>query len=708
LEGNIYLTALLMVSGLSVALSIASWRKREASGASWLAVLLGAIALWTLMQGLSLISVKIGDKELYHHLMFIGISMVPVAVFCFVLDYYHLLMKLMRPARGALFVIPLLTVCMAASDTWHHLFYSSYQLKPVGSYSIIQGSFGLWFWVHSIYSYLLVLGALMVLIYKSLSETGAYRRHSRNLIAAILVSSLINVLTITRVLPVSVDLTPFTFILVGAVFYASLFHGGVFEMGPVTKDLLYENIQDALLVVDLSDTVVEYNSAFARLFDTPPKPILGRPLQLIFETAGYDGPSAMASLTGAHRFRTTLNAAPRTWQVSQTPLKSRSGHPAGTLYLFRDMTEIDLSLAAADEALRAANAARESITRNLSDMSHEIRTPLMGIMGAATQLKADAADAAQAADAEEILQGSQELLSTVNRVLDYSKLEAGKLHGYDEVFPLNGYLARLDALTQPSLMRSGTVEALDLKGNQHHLSQLMGLIHTFLQEGGCQNAHLELIPGPDRLEHRITFTGLAPEALELLVQWHRLEDYLTRPWRPDPLNLVLAEGLARFMGSALTASPGGSGWQLHFSFPCTWTAEARQPAPPPLESPEPRRLLFAEDSVINQAVIRRMLKGLPYELTFASDGLQALSIAEAERFDGIFTDIHMPGLGGIALSYRLQETCNRNTPIFALSSDTDADMQRQIEESPIRALVVKPCPKERLIRLLQEHPPQWD
>lgn len=83
-------------------------------------------------------------------------------------------------------------------------------------------------------------------------------------------------------------------------------------------------------------------------------------------------------------------------------------------------------------------------------MSHEIRTPLMGILGAAHQLKTDACDAEQRSDADEILAGAEELLTTVNRILDYSKLEAGKMNIQMEQFSLDSYLEMLTQFEHPT------------------------------------------------------------------------------------------------------------------------------------------------------------------------------------------------------------------------------------------------------------------
>ncbi len=708
MEGLIYILALLAVSVISMFLAGVSWKKNDVQGARWLAALLGSVALWAAMQVASALSVSLGDKLFYHSLMYIGISLIPVSVFLFVLDYYHLLKSLHRTLLGALFIIPFMTVCLIVTDSYHHLFYRSVRLQEFGDFFLINGSFNMWFWVHSVYSYLLILGTLLVLGYQLRNESGPYRRQSLQLMGAILASSAINLLTITQVIQVQIDLTPFTFVLVGAIFYYSLFHTGVFEFGPITKSLLYDNTHDGLLIVDAAGTITEYNRAFLDLFEAAPDRIIGRNAADLLNAEGFPVEKVLGALNVSSSLHTRASHESRTWQITRTRLRDKGAPTSATLYLFKDVTEISRSLEAANGALEAAERARESITRNLSDMSHEIRTPLMGILGAAHQLRADADDAEQASDADQILAGAEALLGTVNRILDYSKLEAGKMHSLQETFSLDSYFSHIETLPHPVFQWDSPApsRALALKGDSHHLWHLIQLLHGFLQDSGTDGISLTVTYEDSRLRHRLRFQTPAAEAQELLMHWEDLSEYLTKPWHPEPLKLILAQRLAHFIGAPLSLHARDNHWLLDFAA----AAEAADPLPfgdTQLftgDSAEPCRLLFAEDSIINQAVIRRMFKTMPWEIVFASDGLQALEIAKTSVFDGIFTDIHMPGLGGVELSYSLLETPNCDTPIFALTSDTNAELQELVSRSPIRALVVKPCPKDRLIRLLREYP----
>ncbi len=709
MEGPLYILALLIVSLISLFLGAVSWNKRDVHGARWIAVVLISVTIWTAMQAASVLAEPLNQKLFYHNLMYIGISLIPLAVLFFVLDYYHLLDILSPTIKGAMFALPLMTIVLVMTDAYHHLFYHSVRLQPVGRYALIDGTFNMWFWVHSTYSYLLIFGTLLILGYQLRNESGHYRRQTQQLIGAILASSAINLLTITKVIDSPIDLTPFTFVLLGAIFYYSLYHTRVFEIGPITKDLLYDNIQDALLILDATGAVTEHNKAFLALFDSVPEKIVGQNAVELFDSIGYTGVNVLETLNTAPLFRTEANRRPKDFQITRNLLQGQNTSPSGTLYLLKDVTEIDASLTAANQALRSAEHARESITRNLSDMSHEIRTPLMGILGAAHQLKSDACDAEQAADADEILFGAEDLLGTVNRILDYSKLEAGKMSAYVESFTLDSYFNELESFTQPAIhwdSHPADIRTRLFKGDSHHLLQLISLIHSFLRDSGTDVIRLSASFDNNILTHTLHFDVPLPEAQMLLNDWNRLGDYLMKPWTPDPLKLVLADKLAHFLRSPLSLKSLGTGWRLRFGLSLEPVAAAipADIAPTHQPSDTPFKLLFAEDSVINQAVIRRMFKMLPWEIAFASDGLQALEIAKTTVFDGVFTDIHMPGMGGIELSYSLLETINRGTPVFALTSDTDSELQKMIEQSPIRALVVKPCPKEQLIRLLQDHP----
>lgn len=708
MEGQVYLGLLISIGASALFLSVLSLTKRNTAEAVWLEVLLCAISLWTFMQGISLIVTDHGYKLLFHNLMFIGICLVPVSIFFFILEHYNFMRHLSTPVRFSLFIIPLITLVLIATNPHHHLFYRSVRFLELGNYTFVSGSFTIWFWIHCTYSYLLIISAVLVILYHLQNESAMYRHQSILLITGILAALLINVLTISGLIPSVPDLTPFTFVIVAIVFCQSILHPRVFEIGPITKDLLYDTIYDGLMIVNANDAIIEYNKAFLQLFTQTAETVEGKNAVDLFRSMGYSGDAIINAIRSPLTLVTGSHDAMNSRQITAIPLKGYNNESVSVLYLFRDVTDIDRRITEADQALKTAVKARESITRNLSDMSHEIRTPLMGILGAAHQLQSDACDEEQSGDATEILVGAEELLETVNRILDYSKLEAGKMNAQIEVFPLENYLDALEERTHPKILRV-TSQSLAgiryLKGDHHHLTQILQLIHSYLKDGGTDRVHMTIGYENGHLTQLMNFKIPDHDARELLERWSHLGDYLTKPWKPDPMKLLLIQKLSVFMGAAITLEHLDFQWSLRLTIPMENIPEERIVLTPSQDDVEkPYNLLFAEDSVINQAVIKRMLKSLPWKITFASNGFEALELAQSEVYDGIFTDVHMPGLGGIELSYSLKETLNSNTPVFALTSDTDAELQRAVEASPIRALLVKPCPKEKLIQLLNENP----
>ncbi len=708
LEGLVYLGCLISIGALALFLSVQSIMKRNTGEAVWLAVLLSSISLWTFMQAVSLIVTDHGYKLFFHNLMFIGICLVPVSIFFFILEHYTLMRHLRIPIRISLFVVPLITLSLVATNSHHHLFYRSVRFLELGNYTRVSGTFTIGFWIHSMYSYLLILSAVLVILHHLQSESAGYRHQSMVLVTGILAALLINLLTISGMIPSMPDLTPFTFVIVAIVFCQSIFHPRVFEIGPITKDLLYDTIFDGLMIVNANGAIIEHNKAFLKLFRLTAQQVEGKHAVELFSALGYSGDAIINATRSPFCLLTGSNDAMNSWQITAFPLKGYNNDSVSTLYLFRDVTDIDRRITEAGRALKTAVNARESITRNLSDMSHEIRTPLMGILGAAHQLQSDACDEEQSGDAREILTGAEELLETVTRILDFSKLEAGKMNAQIEAFPLDTYLNALKERTHPEIVWTASESLGDiryLKGDLHHLMQILQLVHSYLKDSGTGLLYMTIGYEDGHLTQLLDFKIPDHDARELLERWGHLGDYLTKPWKPDPMKLLLIQKLCAFMGAPITLERLDFQWILRLKVPMENIPEDRIVlTPSPDESEKIYNLLFAEDSVINQAVIKRMLKSLPWKITFASNGFEALELAQIEVYDGIFTDVHMPGLGGIELSYSLKETINCSTPVFALTSDTDAELQKAVEASPIRALLVKPCPKEKLIQLLNENP----
>ena len=441
-----YIIALVIAAVLCVALGVMGWRRRSKPGGIAFVMLMAGASVWALFYALEIGDPTLAGKTVWAQIQYLGITTVPVGWFLFVRGYTGTSRKNFGKVLALCLVIPLITIILAATNSFHGLVWSSLTLHTSGGFVALAVTFGAWFWVHAAYSYALLIVGTVVLIRQVVRYPDLYRKQAGLLVLAALAPWISNALFISGIRPAGyLDLTPIAFTVTGIAMTFSTYRFRFMSLFPAlvpaARSQVIEKMKDGVLVLDIDNRVITINPAASLMLDVSQAEAKGRSL------TGLLGDSATAILAAGGsdeaRVEVTLGeeSARRHYDVVSSSLGLSKRVGLGRLLVLRDITERRRAV----EVLRQSELRYRSLFDNANDL---ILT--FDVEGRFTSIN-DAVLRASGYSREELLE-----LSTAD-VLSDSALEKARTHMSSEL--LLSEQARLETDLIAKDGRKVTVEA---------------------------------------------------------------------------------------------------------------------------------------------------------------------------------------------------------------------------------------------------------
>ena len=346
----------------------------------------------------------------------------------------------------------------------------------------------------------------------------------------------------------------------------------------------------------------------------------------------------------------------------------------------------------------------------LANMSHEIRTPMNGVLGMIGLLRATRLDVEQREDLETAHASAQSLLTILNDILDFSKIEAGRLDLNSIPFMVRQTVTEVGKLFAVALERKQLrfdVQFDDevpdcLVGDPDRLRQvlvnLVGNAVKFTAKGGVDvDVRLEKPTAdgaPVELHFAVRDTGIGIPAEKhgmIFEAFRQADGSTTRKFGGTGLGLAISTRLVEMMGGKIRVeSEPGRGSVFHFTARFGQASMESVEAPAPVNSlrsmlesvgrgngngalQQGLKILLAEDNMVNQHLVSRLLEKRGHMVTVACSGQEAVDCVGRESFDVILMDVQMPDMDGLEATALIRERergKGEHTPIIALTAYT--------------------------------------
>jgi two-component system, sensor histidine kinase and response regulator len=494
--------------------------------------------------------------------------------------------------------------------------------------------------------------------------------------------------------------------------------------------------------------ITDFNQAAERIFGWTAKDTIGAHLQLLSGTtsnaefAPYFKQFAIDQTGLPMGVPFELKATHRSGETIDTEVVLHSIPRNGELRICASVLDITAKktwmhqLSVQRDRAEAANKAKSLFVAN---MSHELRTPMNGIIGMTELALETDLDTEQREYLETVRTCAKQLMAVVNDVLDYSKIDAGKVKIESVEFSLSSLmedlkrpfaaLAKKKNLSFEVCLADGVQDRLlgDPTRLKQVLYNLLDNAFKFTSEGQIKLSASIEVSEQDSDDSYMLFEvqdsgiGIAPEkhkkVFELFAQ---ADDSTARQFGGTGLGLSLCKSLARAMGGDVWLdSSEGKGTTFFFSASVSKSVSDELTPSDEVDKVSNvavaaafyrgKQVLIAEDNAVNRAILDRLVTRLGCEVTVAVDGVEAVELATRQEFDLILIDIAMPGLSGLEVTKRIREwehariesgISSRTTQIVALSGSLKVAGREDCIMAGVDDYLIKPFTSDQFFSIL--------
>ncbi len=542
-----------------------------------------AASLWSFFAGLHLISPGFEAKVFWSDLTYVGIAPLPVAWILLALSYSGNRSSIPTKTIALLCVIPTITMLLVVTNGMHHWIFGAATPLNTSEFSSFSRYYGPWFWMHTAYSYALILLGIGLFTRSMFDTKGHFRKQALIMLVGSLIPLVFNALYLSNEnASIRLDYTPVAFAATGAVYFIGLFKYKMLDLMPIARAEIVRFMEDAVIVTDIEGFILDTNEAALRLRPSESGSEIGRHMDVEYPFIHLEKSASDVEFRSHQEIQFASEPDEIWYRVDSKTIQNSNGQPEGRLFVLRDISAEKRLERQRQEAMRKSEELSLLKSAFLSNMSHDVRTPLAGIIGLADVL-VEECTGDQLEFAEMIRDSGNRLFKLLNSMLSVAHLSSGTLDQNAENTDLTTLSRRVTSIVEREIKQKNINfeislpdEVMEAELDPNYLTHALALIldcSVHFTDSGRIGFELQKDDQELVFEVSDTGRGFDPAFLRSINERLNVKEMADLGLdKGSGLGLRVAHGLIEEMGGHMSIqSELGAGSSFTIRLPLAWT-----------------------------------------------------------------------------------------------------------------------------------------
>lgn len=378
---NIYALTLIFFGSITLFLSLYVLNN-ESGAVRWVGLLMLSNSVWSIGYGFELASSTLEQMKSIVNIEYLGIASLPFNWFLFCLDLSGKNKWLQRTSNKILItIVPVLTVLLLWTNEYHHLFYTSLSVDRSGNFPMLKITQGIAYYIFTFYFYILLGIGNFFLIRKLSRSDAVYRKQNKIILIAALLPWIANISYMLGFRPMpNLDVTPFAFLITTTMTFVAIYRFQLFDTLPVAREKVLELMQDAFIVLDHQNRIIDYNSAFKKYTcASQADALIGKEINQILPE--QDDLVIFLEQHRAGKFEMMVNTSDGVFDVEVDVmfLNENKLNRDAIIIKFQDLTDLRQQAIRSQQQADELQKLNQLKDRIFSIMAHDLRGPLLNL-----------------------------------------------------------------------------------------------------------------------------------------------------------------------------------------------------------------------------------------------------------------------------------------------------------------------------------------